>query len=200
MTETLLRPKDAINPKPKLWTREECHRLIERGELSERTELIEGIIYNKMGQNSPHRIALSLLGQWLVALFGYLNVQTEKPIDLSGIDNITNEPEPDAAVTREPTTAYVGRNPRPEDILLIVEVSDSSLWFDLNVKAALYARAGIVEFWAMDANKRQIHRHRQPNGERYEDIVVLSADETISAPGRSETIRIGELFTPILSA
>ena len=107
MLETLARPETATNPKQKLWTPEECDRLIERVEFSERTELIEGIIYDKMSQTSPHRIALMLIGEWLVALFGYRKVQTEKSIDLPGKDNIINEPEPDAAVTLEPTTTYM---------------------------------------------------------------------------------------------
>ena len=197
MLETLLRPDTETYAHQKLWTREECDFLVESGRLEERYELIEGTIYYKMAMNAAHRIALMLLYRWLIGLFDVLSVQTEKPISIPGENNAINAPLPDAAVTRQPTTAYTPRHPGPADISLIVEVSDSTLRLDLNVKARLYALAGIAEYWVMDIAGRQIYRHRQPNGVRYEDIFIFGENEMIAAPGRSETVRVGELFAPV---
>ena len=116
MTDMLIAPENETFPNRKRWTREECYRLMEEGKLTGRWELIDGEILSKMSQKPPHRITLMLIEQWLKALFGALNVQTEKPIAIPGAAGETNEPEPDVAVTLEPTTAYTDRHPAPEEV------------------------------------------------------------------------------------
>src|SRR5580704_141177 len=104
----------------KKWTVEEYDRLAEAGFLPGRYELIEGEIIEKMSPNPPHVIAVTLLAVWLQTLFGLLHVRTQVPIMLPGI---SHKPEPDVAVTREPTTAYLSDHPTPDDLLLVAEVS-----------------------------------------------------------------------------
>ena len=194
--ETRVEPETEGYPKPKLWTRAECHRLVERGELEERYEFIEGIIYQPMTKHSPHIITLLLVYQWLVRVFGLDFVQKEDPIAFPGAAGKINEPEPNTAVLSRKTTSFLSGRPGPEDITLIVEVADSTLWFDRNTKARVYARAGVAEYWVMDVNRRQIYRHRKPGRNGYREIVTFGENETIAAPERTETVRIGELFAP----
>jgi Uma2 family endonuclease len=71
-------------------------------------------------------------------------------------------------------------NPQPEDVQLLVEISDSTLNYDLSVKAALYARAGIVEYWVLDVNGRRLIVHREPEGDGYLSITVYVEDELVA--------------------
>ena len=197
MPHTLIASDMETRRPPKLWTIEECHRLMERGELDERYELIEGIIYEPMPKHAPHIVALILIVKWLIRIYDYDFVQREDPISIPGKAGKFNEPEPDAAVLTQPTVSFLHRRPGPEDILFVVEVSDSTLWFDKNIKAKVYARAGIVEYWVMDVKGRQIYRHRKPGRNGYGEIIAFGEDEMIAAPGREETARVGELFAPV---
>ena len=194
MTETLVSPENETFPNRRRWTRDECERLAKKGELNGRYELIDGEIISKMGQHSPHTIASMLIGQWLVAVFGYLFVRTEKPIVIRGRMGKANEPEPDLAITFNPSTTYFPHQPGPSDVRLIVEVSDSSLRFDLKTKALLYARVGIPEYLVLDVTGRQIHRHRLPAPNGYREIVVLGEDDQLTILDRTETIRVSDLL------
>ena len=206
MTDLLTRPeetkaaqtvtKNGSGDHRVLLTRAMYHALGDNGFLPERYELIEGVIYNKMPVNPPHRMVLMLVRNWLLMLFGLEFVQTENPIVLTGEDGNTTEPEPDIAVTLRPTTAYVTANPGPADIVLLIEISDTTLDRDLTTKARIYARAGVPEYWAFDITGRELHRHRQPTPDGYGETVILKADQTITAPGREESIRINELLPP----
>ena len=77
-------------------------------------------------------------------------------IDVAPEDNPTNEPEPDLVVLAKPSGEYRERNPRPSDLRLVVEISDSTLGFDLTVRAELYARAGIIEYWVVYVAARRL--------------------------------------------
>ncbi|HLV81635.1 MAG TPA: Uma2 family endonuclease, partial [Chthonomonadaceae bacterium] len=137
-----------------------------------------------MGQKPPHRLTVVLLHAWLTAVFGALFVQTQATIDIGDADPDHNEPEPDAAVTVEPNTAYSARNPGPKDLVLVVEVSDTTLRFDRTTKAALYARAGIREYWIVNIVDRQALVHRQPSAEGYQEISAYAPDERITTLAR----------------
>ena len=200
MIETRLRPNNAAYPERKRITRTMRNFLVDNGLLNEPHELIDGEIYLKMPKRPPHRIALWLLQQWLIALFGAAFVQQEGSIELPGAAGETTEPEPDLAVTLAPTTDYVQSNPGPQDITLIAEVSNTTLAFDLEVKAPLYARAGILEYLVLDVAGRQIYRHRQPTQDGYAEIVILSENENLTLLNRSENIRVGDLLPPAPAA
>lgn len=194
-------------PNRKLWTRRECDFLRDNGLLSGRYELIDGEVlllsgpqrgeFAEMGHKRPHAIAVVLLIQWLIAVFGGDHVQCQLPINVAEEENETNEPEPDAAVFRQPVTAYTENHPGPEDLLLVVEVSDATLHFDRSTKAALYARAGIGEFWIVDVVGRQIFVHRQPTPEGYTDIAAYGAEERIATLVRPDAfVAVMNLLPP----
>ena len=179
----------------KLWTRQECGVLERTGVLDpERYELIEGELILKMGKNQPHMLAQALLFGWLHSIYGTLVALQDPTIDLNPAENSTNEPQPDVIVLDRSFRTISGR-PTPEHLMLVGEVSDSSLSFDLKVKARLYARAGIAEYWVVDLRGRRVIVHRRPEGGRYLDVVAYLADEmveTLGAPGVA--IRVGDLF------
>lgn len=179
-------------PSRKKWTVAECEAMERFGLLTRRYELIDGEIIEKMPENPPHILALMLLSQWLVSLFGYLWVRQEKPILLPGE---TMRPEPDAAVTREPATAYRDRQPGPVDLLLVAEVSDSTLDYDSKTKALLYAKAGIREYWLLDIAGRRLLVHRTPSPTGFLSITIFvetASVETEAKPGLS--ILVSELL------
>ena len=195
MTSTLIAPENETFPNRKRWTRQQCERLVESGELVGRYELIDGAIISKMGQNPPHRIVIRLLAQWLIAIFGVLCVQTEAPIAIPGDEGATTEPEPDVAVTLEPTTAYTTRHPGTADLLIVIEVSDTAYRFDTTTKALLYARVGIREYWVMDVVEGCIYIHQSPTPEGYADVTTHDAEATVSLINRPDTaIQVSALF------
>jgi Uma2 family endonuclease len=141
-------PAPVVSPDPprKRWTRAECATLEASGLLNqERLELVEGELIGKIGKKRPHVHSFTLLQAWLMQVFGFRFVNAEAPIDVAPEDNPTNEPVPDLIVLRQDQQHYQS-NPRAQDLRLVVEIADTSVNFDLRVKAALYARAvGHVE-------------------------------------------------------
>ncbi len=172
----------AANAQPprKLWTRMELAAAESIGLDLTRYELIEGDLINKMGKNWPHVSSLVLLQKWLVMVFGAEFVAPEAPVDVAPEDNPTSEPQPDLVVLTQDVTEFVCVKPKPEDIHLVVEISDSTLAFDLGTKAALYARAGIIEYWVLDLQGRSLTVHRAPHAGRYLDVAVYSEAEAVA--------------------
>lgn len=186
---TLPDPPLTPGPPRKRWTREECRKLASSGLLAyEHLELIEGELIDKMGKNQPHVTLLRRMQFWLEDAFGRERVNAESPIDIAPADNPINEPEPDLIVRKDPDAATSFSRPQPSDLLLVVEISDSSLRFDLSVKALLYARAGIPEYWALDINGRRLIVHREPASTGYVSVVAYSGTDQLSplaAPDRT---------------
>lgn len=182
-----------LNPPRKLWTRSEYDELYSSGLLEgQRLELIEGELIDKMGKKPPHSNSLRLLHRWLVGVFGWTLVAQEVPIDVSPEDNPSNEPEPDLIVSNRDLSHFTSENPRPRDLQLVVEVADSTLGFDLTIKAALYARAGIVEYWVLDIGGRRLIVHRDPQAGRYVSVAAYGEEESVAplaAPGSCLRIR-----------
>ncbi len=165
----------------KKWNRAEVQILETTGVLDgQHLELIEGELLNKMGKGWLHVLATSKLLQALIELFGVAFVVSEAPIDLTPDDNFLNEPEPDIIVLKRPKTEFGPALPKPEDLHLVVEVANTSLNLDLRVKAGLYARSRIAEYWIVDLNARQLLVMRQPEGDHYRLMTAYSVDENIS--------------------
>ena len=116
---------------------------------------------------------------WLIDAFGRQFVNAEAPIDVSPADNAWNEPEPDLIVLKKQFATF-DSNPRPEDLDLIVEIADSSLKFDLTVKAALYARAAIAEYWVLDVADKRLIAHRSPVSGTYTSVVAYGENEIVA--------------------
>ena len=179
ITETPAVPPP-LEPPRKRWTREECTALEAAGIWEQQhLELIEGELISKMGKKRPHTISLVLVQDWLVLVFGRQYVNPETPIDVAPGDNLINEPEPDLIVLAKDQREITEQNPQPADVRLLVEIADSSLKFDLTVKARLYARAGIPECWVVDVLSRRIIVHRDPRDGQYRSVIAYSDQESV---------------------
>lgn len=128
----------------------------------ERVELIEGEVVEMNPIGSRHAACVKEL-TWLVSrqLSDEFRVDVQNPVTLNG----GLEPQPDLAVVR--ARDYRDSLPTPEDVLLLIEVADTSLAYDRNVKLPLYAEAGIQEVWIVDLTGESIERHTNVFGEGY---------------------------------
>lgn len=184
------------DPPRKRWTRAECSTLEATGVFDQQpVELIEGELISKMGKNRPHVYLLARVVRWLTEVFGVDFVNFEAPIDVAPQDNPTNEPQPDAIVLRRSYSGFLTKTPQPHDLELVVEVSDTSLVFDLTTKAGLYARAGIQEYWVLDIQGRRLLVHREPVAGRYSAIVAYGENETVAPLAAPEKLfRVADVF------
>jgi Uma2 family endonuclease len=173
------------------FTRELCDRMREAGLLEPgKYELIEGELITFMGMNRPHGFAVQALNVELSRTFGTDRMMIQMPIDLSPEDRATSEPQPDLAVLRRSFRELPMTTPGTADLLLVVEVSDTTLVFDRYTKGRLYARARIPEYWVLDLNARKLIVHREPSGDAYSSVAAYAADESVSPLGASPDAQI----------
>ena len=199
--EPLIAPEDENFPDRRRWTRAECERLVKIGFLTGRYELIDGEIISKMSQNPSHAIVIMLLTRLLQKWFGENFTRIQLPVTIPNPERNTNDPEPDGAITALPYTSFLTQHPGPEDIVLLVEVSDSTLKSDLGTKARLYARIGIAEYWVADIPSRRLHRHRQPTRSGYAETAIFEAGQSVSPLARLEAFAtVSDLFPPLPDA
>ena len=170
-------------PRKRLFTREEYHAMGKAGILpydKGGVELIAGEIIVMSPIGDRH----SLCVLWLTEAFyesgrlaGRAHIQTQNPVATSEI----SEPQPDLMLMayREDRYAAVG-HPRPRDILLLVEVSDSSLDYDRNNKLRHYTEAGIPEVWIANLRDDCVEAHTDPSPEGYRSTRIYHLDDTIS--------------------
>jgi len=143
------------------FTVDDYHRMTEAGILSadERTELIEGVVVTMSPIGAPHFVTVLLLDQLLRNAVGTRAVvSVQGPVRLPP----RSEPQPDLALLRPPASRYKAALPGPADVFLLVEVSDSTLARDRDVKAPLYAAHGIPEYWLVDLDAQEVLIHRDP--------------------------------------
>jgi Uma2 family endonuclease len=183
-------------PRRKVWTRAEVDALTSIGLFDQQKfELVEGELINTMGKRPAHVASLLFLRDWLAAIFGLPFVRHESPINVAPEDNAINEPEPDVILAKHENSHFIREHPKPEDIRLLVEISDSTLSFDLRNKAALYARAGIVEYWVLDIRGRRIFVHREPAEGRYASVAVYNFNENVAPLCAPESrLLVGDAF------
>ncbi len=158
-------------------------------------ELIEGDVVPKMGQNVAHVFVVGRIYLALVGIFGGDYVLSQAPLRLSR----TTEPEPDVAVLDRPLGEFLSfGTPPASKARLVVEVSNTTLAADTTVKALLYARAGLPEYWIADVEHRIFLVHREPASTGYQRRVIVSANETLSPLARPDAIlRVIDLLPPI---
>jgi Uma2 family endonuclease len=152
---------------------DEYYRMAEEGILppDARVELIEGEIIDMAPIGIAHGTAVLELNQRLMRAAGDLAlVLPQSALRLSDI----SEPQPDFSLLKPPIGSYRKRLPAAGDALLIIEVSDSTLSFDIRVKAPLYASHGILEYWIVDLKGRQLRFFRAPKIGQYTEVTSTS--------------------------
>ena len=171
----------------KRWiTSDEYERIGEAGVFppDARLELVEGEIYKMSPIGSPHAACVKFLSDLMHSLFaGKLIVSVQDPIRL----NDFSEPQPDLALLRRRGDFYRGAHPMPADVLLVVEVADTTVETDRKVKLPLYARAGIQEAWIINIPDQQIEIYTDPAGDSYRIAVQTVRGE------RAQSLTLKEL-------
>ena len=146
----------AIAVQRRRFTADEYQQMGQAGILGpdDRVELIDGEVMAKMGGGPRHAAVVSRLVHHFVACAGESAiVRAQDAVRL----NLFNQPEPDIALLRPRADFYASAHPGPADVLLVIEVAESSIGYDRTVKAELYARLGVVEYWLIDLNARCRH-------------------------------------------
>ncbi|WP_114313239.1 Uma2 family endonuclease [Thermus caldifontis] len=162
-----------MTPVRKRFTVEEFHRMAQAGLLGEddRVELLEGEVWEMSPIGSRHAAAVRRLRRLFTPLEmeGVCLIAVQDPVRLSPF----SEPQPDLALLQPRPNLYQEAHPGSEDILLLVDVAEASLAYDLEVKAPLYARHGVLEFWVLDLEGKRLHVFRSPSPEGYQEVQVL---------------------------
>ena len=162
-----------------LLTTHDFHRMGEVGIFSEddRVELIEGELIDMAPIGSLHAgTVMRLTSLFNQALDGRAILSPQNPVLLAE----RSEPQPDIAVLRNRADFYRNFHPAPEDILLLVEVADTSLDYDRDIKMPLYARHGIPEVWLVDLNARHLEVHRHPTRRGYRELLRPENSESVA--------------------
>jgi len=187
-----------LEPKPYQWSRGEYYKLGELGLFNEkRVELIEGEVIEMSPIYSPHMTSVTLAIDALRDAFGkgwVLRVQG--PLSLG----INSDPEPDLAVVAGKARDF--KDSHPTTAALVIEVADSTLAYDRNVKASLYAKSGIADYWIVNLKKRQVEVHRRPiidvtakYGYSYADKMIFTEQDSVAPLAKPKTkIAVADLL------
>ncbi len=181
------------------FTVSEYHRMSELGILvpTERTELVNGQIIAMAAKGTLHTSAVLLTQDLLSDRLGkQVFVKSQDPIRL----NDDSEPEPDILLAVRDPLAYSTHHPTAAEVLLVIEIADSSLKYDLETKAPLYAKAGILEYWVLDVVERKLHVFQQPTALEYQRQTILAETLEIAPLAFPDcAIAIRDLLPPILA-
>lgn len=193
MTQTLV----------KRFSLEEYHRLAEMGFFQEddRVELIRGEIFKMVAKGRAHTVCCSNLNTALVrAIEDRAIVRCQDPITLPN----NSEPEPDFAIARLREDHYLSHHPYPEDIILVIEIADSSLEYDRNIKLPIYAEAGILQYWIFNLPESQLEVYSQPYQKiqgsfDYSHRQILLPNASIKLPELGNSVlTLSQIFPEIL--
>ena len=160
--------------RPRRFTSDEVQAMLRAGILHEDDplELIDGQLVVMSPIHDPHIVCVNRLNRLFVERTDpEVAVSVQNPVRIDE----HNEPEPDVVLS----TALDGA-PRPNDVLLLVEVSGSTLDYDRDVKRSLYARAGLPEVWIVNLDDQQIEVHRNPDGDVYRTRHLTGLDDTVT--------------------
>ena len=167
-------------PLKRLFTRDEYYAMAEAGILKpeDRVELVEGEIYQMPPIGNPHAGCVNRLVEGFAPLVTARRavLSPQNPLHLTDF----SAPQPDITLLRRREDFYGAGHPTPGDVLLLVEVADSSVGFDRHTKIPLYARCGIPEVWLVDLVKKVLEVHRDPAPDGYRDVRRLRRGERIA--------------------
>ena len=180
------------------FTVDEYHRLIDGGFFAknERVELIRGEIITMSPKRTPHSVCNSLLWKTMYNLIGdRAEIRVQEPIFIPP----NSEPEPDVVVAIKKDDNYLSSHPAPADVLLVVEISDSTLQYDRETKLYLYAEAGINNYWIINLSDRYLEAYTKPFSDEgkfaYRSKQIVLSDETISVPSFDNlTLDLAKVF------
>ncbi len=186
----------------KKFTREIYYKMAELGLFQEdnpkeicytkRLELIKGEIFEMSPVGFKHASCVKKLNYLLMKkLSDKVILGVQDPIKLK--DN--TEPQPDLVLLKPRPDFYIREHPQPEDIFLLIEVADSSINYDREVKLPLYAENKIHEVWLIDLNKKILEVHQNPYNNYYQNIQKLSSINNVCLSNFTDIeIKVSDLF------
>lgn len=176
------------------FTVEEYGRMGEAGVFSPdvRVELIEGEIVEMSPIGNRHAACVDVMAEMLREALGRsVIIRVQNPIVLDDY----SEPQPDIAVLKRRDDFYRHAHPRPDDVLLVIEVSDSTLEYDRQIKVPLYARAGISEVWIVNINDERVETFADVSGGAYQMTGSVSRGEEVQSRSLAALrISVSEIF------
>ncbi len=176
-------------------TVEDYEKMIEHGIFDEddRVELLDGVIVEMSPKKTKHTIVNYLINDFFLDNFRLKAIiRLQEPIILDDF----SEPEPDAVLAKSPLSKYFEKHPTPADILLVVEVSDTTFLKDRR-KAFNYARAGIAQYLLFNLNNNEVEDYREPGVDGYRFKKTYTIEDNFSLVAFPETlITVAELFPP----
>lgn len=188
----------------KRFTLDEYHRLTELGFFHEddHIELINGEIIEMASKGKAHETCLRKLWKELPKILGdKATLQSQAPIALPP----NSEPEPDFAIVQNRADDYLSAHPKPADVFLVMEVSDSSLAYDQDVKIPLYAKAGIVDYWIFNLFDNFLECYSEPYQDNqgkygYLNKRIVLSNQVINFPCFPDlSLDLGKVFPPKLN-
>jgi Uma2 family endonuclease len=189
MTVSLLEevsPVESSEPTPRRWSVDEYYRMVEAGFFQDqRVELVEGEVLRMAPQNIGHSVGIDLVSDVLREAFGKKYwIRIQMPLRVS--DN--TELEPDVAVVAGRSRDH---KEQPSSALLAIEISQATIRFDRGKKAALYAKAGVKDYWILNLKDRCLEVYRDPtadvadpSGWRYASVTRVLADQKVAPLAR----------------
>jgi Uma2 family endonuclease len=180
----------ATELKRRLFTIEQYHQMIASGVLTEgdRVELIDGEILEMAAIGSKHGAQVKRLNRLFSGLLEpSVLISVQDPVELGP----RSEPEPDVALLRWRDDFYETSHPQASDVYLVIEVADSTLDYDRSVKAPLYSRSDIFEYWIVNLQDNVIEVYRQPSPSGYQIIQSYQRGmdiEVMALPGLGLTV------------
>jgi Uma2 family endonuclease len=161
------------------FTVKEYNRMIEAGILTkdDRVELIKGEIIQMAAIGRRHAACVNRLAELFILRLGQaVTVGVQNPVEL----NDNSEPQPDLALLRRRADFYEAGHPQASDVLLLIEVADTTIESDREIKIPLYAASNIAEVWLVDINQRLMEVYREPSPNGYQHIQKLQPGQIIA--------------------
>ncbi len=172
-------PTTRTFPPRRRFTVEEFYRMLDAGIFTEddRVELVEGDIIAMMPIGARHAACVKRLNRLLSRVLGeQVIISVQDPLRLDE----KNEVLPDVTVLRFRPDFYANAHPGPEDVLLVVEVAETSLAYDREIKVPLYGRYGIPEFWLINLRDNVVEVYRRPFAQGYKETLVFEKGDTLT--------------------
>ena len=183
----------SISLNRQLFTREAYYKMAEVGILSEdnRVELIRGEIIQMSPSKSEHASTIDILSEELiVSLRGKAIIRIQNPLTLSE----TSEPEPDLVIAQYHPHRYQHAHPHPEDIYVCIEVADTSLLYDREIKTKLYAESEIPEYWLINLVDKQVEVFKDPQSGLYNTQETLRTKDSLTFSYLNWSLPLEKIF------
>ena len=171
----------------KLFTVDEYYKIVEAGVFPERvrTELIDGEIIEMTGMGVAHAMAITRATRLFSRVFGEkAEVRIQLPLPLSRFSEV----EPDLCLVNAERRGIDTHHPQPPDVFLVVEISDSSLRYDRDVKLPVYAAADVPEVWIEDLPNQILHVYREPFRRQYKVALRFDVGDSVSPDAFPEVV------------